>query len=794
MTMYPFGTCIAVGALNLWSLTFAGSISPTSVESLVQVWVLVATYVLTDYGRATGLASVLGASNFLWALQTCILTHLELDRLERFVLRTPVTRYLVRAFAIVVCGAQIVFPVYAVASGDPGVLSAATGTTMTVASFATCAFDILCDVLVIGHVLQGKKSDKWKIVTKQACALIIYVATLCFCAVWEYTVDVESGLQLWATVDVAAVFSYMCMYRVLLDVVTSEKASTKDSVPYSTGTDRLYIKSLETQLSWGGRNLQNLASPAILPSMMSLGIRDPRSRTGPGGLAGNEAEDRSDFMFPPDSTTPATAAALMVPEPRQNPRHSNLHPASAFPTITTTTTSSQAFLAASGMTPPQHPISDSYRRAVHLLGSLSRSLGRNNPLAMSIGKNSLGRSGASFLETFLGPRSPFMLASPSRDLAQFAMLEDQFCKDFVCCGNDLENLHDLLQHFEECHVRVESDFDEDDDEHMDFMEDDDMDMEGVPNSYQQNHLKDAFGAKDRAGAGMKVFPTANPHAVSAFDTSIIRRRKPNDLLLHTTHPHLVGPQRSNSVSSSDPASRQRSYPQQLQLRHSTHDEDPLTPAATLPFTVDGPPTVVMADIDTDMDDADDADEDETDHPFPEGHMQNIQQMHQMHLPLLDRRPALARTGSAPPFLPSAVGTVEPARLHSRASTPIGSRCASPSSDSGVSVHTVTGAPGAPLPIIPKAAAAPRPRVMAVATDHDSPRKYRCMVEGCEKTYKNPGGLKYHSIHGHAEDTGDPELNMVMQRPYQCTVVECGKRYKNLNGLKEHSCLAIDFTE
>jgi hypothetical protein len=47
-----------------------------------------------------------------------------------------------------------------------------------------------------------------------------------------------------------------------------------------------------------------------------------------------------------------------------------------------------------------------------------------------------------------------------------ANLEDQFCKDFFCCGFRLGNLHDLLQHFEEYHVRVESDF-EDSDEYDD---------------------------------------------------------------------------------------------------------------------------------------------------------------------------------------------------------------------------------------------------------------------------------------------------------------------------------------
>ncbi|KAJ1564674.1 hypothetical protein HK405_014257, partial [Cladochytrium tenue] len=71
--------------------------------------------------------------------------------------------------------------------------------------------------------------------------------------------------------------------------------------------------------------------------------------------------------------------------------------------------------------------------------------------------------------------------SPGHDFAQFAVLEDKFCKDFSCCGLSLENLHELLQHFEECHVHVESEFEyEDNDEDLQFefeAMDDDMDTD-----------------------------------------------------------------------------------------------------------------------------------------------------------------------------------------------------------------------------------------------------------------------------------------------------------------------------
>lgn len=87
-------------------------------------------------------------------------------------------------------------------------------------------------------------------------------------------------------------------------------------------------------------------------------------------------------------------------------------------------------------------------------------------------------------------------------------------------------------------------------------------------------------------------------------------------------------------------------------------------------------------------------------------------------------------------------------------------------------------------------------------ENDEHKPYKCPVIGCEKTYKNQNGLKYHRLHGHQGQTLkenadgtisiiDPESNtpyldgagMEKDKPYRCEV--CGKRYKNLNGLKYH---------
>ncbi|EDO19359.1 hypothetical protein Kpol_1002p4 [Vanderwaltozyma polyspora DSM 70294] len=87
-------------------------------------------------------------------------------------------------------------------------------------------------------------------------------------------------------------------------------------------------------------------------------------------------------------------------------------------------------------------------------------------------------------------------------------------------------------------------------------------------------------------------------------------------------------------------------------------------------------------------------------------------------------------------------------------------------------------------------------------DHEEHKPFKCPVLGCDKTYKNQNGLKYHKLHGHQNQKLhenpdgtfsilDPNSNEPFpdgmgnekDKPYRCEV--CGKRYKNLNGLKYH---------
>ncbi|GAN03079.1 conserved hypothetical protein [Mucor ambiguus] len=65
------------------------------------------------------------------------------------------------------------------------------------------------------------------------------------------------------------------------------------------------------------------------------------------------------------------------------------------------------------------------------------------------------------------------------------------------------------------------------------------------------------------------------------------------------------------------------------------------------------------------------------------------------------------------------------------------------------------------------------------------KPYRCLVEDCDKAYKNANGLKYHRLHGHCSPSEGSEA-LDANKPYTCSLGNCRKRYKNLNGLKYHT--------
>jgi hypothetical protein len=88
----------------------------------------------------------------------------------------------------------------------------------------------------------------------------------------------------------------------------------------------------------------------------------------------------------------------------------------------------------------------------------------------------------------------FQLCVPQNDIKdafESKDLEASFCRDFACCGLVLDDLHDLLQHYEECHVRLEDDdnslFDDDSDAWSHSLSFSSVDGCSTPNSPVMEH-------------------------------------------------------------------------------------------------------------------------------------------------------------------------------------------------------------------------------------------------------------------------------------------------------------------
>ncbi|KAI8826016.1 uncharacterized protein EV422DRAFT_150111 [Fimicolochytrium jonesii] len=410
---------------------------------------------------------------------------------------------------------------------------------------------------------------------------------------------------------------------------------------------------------------------------------------------------------------------------------------------------------------------DGYRRRFSIIGSLGKSMGNSMGRSYgSFGRGSMTRDGLLDVYNFqFGGRSPGVAASPGHDLLHFAGLEDNFCKDFFCCGVNLGNLHDLLQHFEECHVRVESDVDEDEDlpfefESMDDMDTDMSDGDGTtggspPSGFNDIYLHTQQYSTQQAVGDIPAIALADIYAedyrisnrsgssASAFDTSVIRKR--------------IGGAGSSS-------SRNKKGKAMLSQISETNP--------TLPFSADGPTHMVT---DMDIDEA--------------AHVESLP------TPVTLPQAGSTQTTTFPTPTTSPLSATTQSQLATAASQAIANAIGQGNSIVSNSSVLSNSTAQTPSVTITNSGSPPTPAAdevmlidgmsMLIDGGAKDDRPYKCKISGCVKAYKNPGGLKYHMQHGHCEDTGDPEMNNIIHKPYQCTVPECGKRYKNLNGLKYH---------
>ncbi|KAI8047244.1 uncharacterized protein B0P05DRAFT_481840 [Gilbertella persicaria] len=124
----------------------------------------------------------------------------------------------------------------------------------------------------------------------------------------------------------------------------------------------------------------------------------------------------------------------------------------------------------------------------------------------------------------------FQLCVPQNDIKdtfESKDLEASFCRDFACCGLILNDLHDLLQHYEECHVRLEDDesslFDDDTDSWSPSLSFSSIDGDSTPSSpiLEENDLSNIDVIKKRAAAYLSdLYNATNAAATSSIEDEV----------------------------------------------------------------------------------------------------------------------------------------------------------------------------------------------------------------------------------------------------------------------------------
>lgn len=364
------------------------------------------------------------------------------------------------------------------------------------------------------------------------------------------------------------------------------------------------------------------------------------------------------------------------------------------------------------------------RKRMSFIGSFGRSLG-NNSFSISLA-SSLGHSGSSFNQNrMLGehgitlldvyqmmagtsqghsisgsqlslPKQSGILSTSSTggmlyptthhgDLAHFAGLEEKFCSNYNCCDLSLDNMHDLLQHIEECHVYA---------------------LQGqYGNSIQPNeangnmlslqtqlhhmgvqHMNDDDELPFELEYMDDIDCSNNNNGLSLTFTDIYLKNQHNN---HTRN-------YSNSEFDSDISS------DTTQAMNNTDDAAIALSAANIQEQIQ---------------------------------LQIRQQLQQLNTPF---------------HISEDIEMISDCDMEM--DKPDRSMISEDPSRSPV-----------------------RQTNIVVLEEDDVDKPFKCSVPNCNKTYKNPGGLKYHMQHGHSDDT----------KPYICMVKNCDKRYKNVNGLQYH---------
>lgn len=384
-------------------------------------------------------------------------------------------------------------------------------------------------------------------------------------------------------------------------------------------------------------------------------------------------------------------------------------------------------------------------------------------------------------QTFETPLTWDYYSTPSSTLPEDPDRERTFCSDFACCGQTLPDLHALLQHYEERHVKLEDGGDAGCWPPMGYGR-----YEGEPYDFVRRNLVPVAVETQNSMMG----------APSAFDTTVFRAVPAYPVTMggpgmlnyaqnyhhHYYHPHQFQHYKHHSPYSPGPSSKPMPpppYAHHLSPPPITTPMPALSSAASSTGAGAGPNGVAAA-------------------PgcfYPPPHHQNYAfsssaspcptgygriyapPKRPRSLPVnfaTDPRAISTLKAMLPPVLTSGPPENSLRLVHTALSSTINPP--RPTSGSGGKRGTAGSAAGGAKGATHHGASSDEEGTTGSSKD----RPYVCPVEGCGKTYKNSNGLKYHTVHGHDRDGKD-----VAEKPHRCPFAGCAKRYKNPNGLKYH---------
>ncbi|KAG6334351.1 hypothetical protein ID866_4742 [Astraeus odoratus] len=386
--------------------------------------------------------------------------------------------------------------------------------------------------------------------------------------------------------------------------------------------------------------------------------------------------------------------------------------------------------------------------------------------------------------------------------------EGELCRNYTCCGLHIDDLHGLVQHFEDVHVVV-------------------VDQFGQPHPRASSVVPQTGGQLQQPARPQppSYFPDTSAHPpASSYNQGGF---DPDDMELdvdQTSSPSSGGPTPPDTPLTTPLSSHPlHTFPN---IGPSAKDSSPHPPVsafdtttiptrsmhghsiAAFPPSRNGPSNVPepfngysgYSDYSSSMPGT---------VPSPSA---TGEQIHGAVAPVSDA--------------PSPYGCLPPALVFSTANTPVntptGSRVPSPSGTSRSSTSSSSSSKDSSASS--KSSSSTSPRASTTLSRPASSlllsKPFRCPKPNCNKSYKQANGLKYHMTHGSCnfappkdleqvqallaskrstrEGSGDDdntisesELREVEReaerrlRPFACGVGDCQRRYKNMNGLRYH---------